>query len=117
MRKTNLEVINENLPLIPKDTPTDEKIKLVKKKKKFVDDNAGLFQTASQYIMTCQSVQMELKSLIGCGRDIEAPFDSEHPEKGGDIVKCCKTWKCQECSLLCKNHWGDVNQKSNEAKK
>ncbi len=42
----------------------------------------------------------EIKSINGCGADIKAPFDSEYPEKGGDIVKCCKTWKCVGCSML-----------------
>lgn len=44
-------------------------------------------------------IKGRLKELgKGCGAKIEVPFDSEHPEKGGDIVECCETWKCVDCS-------------------
>lgn len=70
--KTDLEIINENLALIPKDISTNKKVELGKKKLKFMKENAGLFSTG-QYIFTLNSVKRELKEykdiLISEGKD------------------------------------------------
>ena len=71
--KTDLEIINENLPLIPKNIPVEEKIKMAEKKIEFIDNNAGLFRTSSQYIMTLDSVKRELKEYKDAKCVIPAP--------------------------------------------
>ena len=42
MKQTNLEIINENLPLITSKYPL-EKVEQAKKKLVFIEKNAGLF--------------------------------------------------------------------------
>ncbi len=38
--------------------------------------------------------------MEGCGKEMEVSYDSEHPEKGGQIVKCQKGWICSDCGKL-----------------
>ncbi len=59
-KKSNLEIINENLPLITSQYPL-EQVEQAKKKLKFVKENAGLFPSTGSYIMTLDSVKRELE--------------------------------------------------------
>lgn len=61
MTKTNLEIINENLPLITSSF-TAIKIEEAKEKLKFVEENAGLFPSTGSYIITLDSVKKELET-------------------------------------------------------
>ena len=63
MKKTNLEIINENLPLIPKDITHSLKIEIAERKLDFVDKNPGLFPSTASYIMTRESIKNELKEF------------------------------------------------------
>ncbi len=63
MKKTNLQIIDENLPLIDLELPVEKQIEQAKKKIKFVKDNAGLFYSTGSYVMTLHSTQEELKKL------------------------------------------------------
>jgi len=60
MKKTNQEIINENLPLITSEYPL-EKVEEAKKKLKFIKENAGLFSSTGSYIMTLDGVKKELE--------------------------------------------------------
>ena len=60
-KKTNLEIIKENLPLIPQDISNSLKIEIAERKLDFVDKNPGLFNSTGSYIMTRESIKRELK--------------------------------------------------------
>lgn len=60
MKQTNLQIINENLPLITSKYPM-EQVEQAKKKLKFIKENAGLFPSTGAYIITLDSVKRELE--------------------------------------------------------
>ncbi len=61
--KNRLQIINENLPLIPKDIPIKEQIKMAENKLKFMNDSSSLFISTGEYMMTLASVERELGEL------------------------------------------------------
>ena len=63
--KNRLEIINENLPLIPKDISIDEQIKMAEKKLRFMKLRPELFISTGEYIMTLLSVKKEIAVLTG----------------------------------------------------
>lgn len=63
MGKSNLQKINENLPLIDLELTMEKQIEQAKKKVRFVEENPGLFNSTGSYVMTLHSTKRELDKL------------------------------------------------------